>query len=369
MRMYVQNRCQITMVVRQCYLLGMSLLFVGCGVDDYRADLENERSAQMASDFEEATPEAFFTTSQQKDASEEFQKAIVKVAGAHFQSCAPLLKPDKRPIKIVRKLFEDEASHTDPKMCLDRRSSNVDYISFGKGSLEPDAGWLELKGGEVNSFQRYHCSGFVAATMAAGGHKYYRSQKSKDYSPRTFEIVKDFNRKDSCFFKPKLTKKVSLLPGDIINIGHGHVIRVLTVGSDPLGLSKVRKKKDCKKISKNNLDFTFAHSTSSKGIDGGTGVRVEHAKNATTSLVAKLSQLTKKMCLDKFKDGKVGGRISDTQYGTKKIGIWPFETEEKVWFGLRRHVGSSDPECSYDPLPVRGEDCLSNSCYEKVRSL
>ena len=44
-----------------------------------------------------------------------------------------------------------------------------------------------------------------------------------------------------------------MLPGDIINVSYGHAVRVLSVGDDPLGLSKIKKNLDCNDISQKNL--------------------------------------------------------------------------------------------------------------------
>ena len=109
---------------------------------------------------------------------------------------------------------------------------------------------LAPENGMINAFQRFNCSGFVAATMNADGLKYYESQESKFYSPRTSDINSDFKRKDSCFYKPRISRKVSIKAGDIINVSHAHVIRILKAGEDPLGLSNINEKAKCKDISR-----------------------------------------------------------------------------------------------------------------------
>lgn len=301
--------------------------------------------------------------------SQDAQRAMAMVTASHFQSCAPLLRPDENPREVMKQFFGKPESHTVPSKCSDRRSADFDYVSFAKGSFEPDAGRMEVSGGQVNAFQRYNCSGFLAATMAAGGHKYFRSQKSRDLTPRTHEIAEVFKRSDSCFVKPKLSQTASLLPGDVINVSHGHVIRILSVGPDPLGLGRVKSAGDCSKIKPENMDFIFVHSTSDESSGLKSGVRVESAKNASTSLVRRLGQLTREMCEERFKDGKVVGTLPDKKIATTTIGVWPFDEDKDQIFSLRRHVGAGVPECNFEPLSVRGSGCVAKSCYQSVLDL
>ena len=189
-----------------------------------------------------------------------------------------------------------------------------------KGSFEPDAGRLKNSNGKINALQRFNCSGFLAATMSAAGHKYYESQNDRFYSPRTHDVYKDFKRDNSCFFKPKISKKESILPGDILNTSYGHTIRILTVGKDPLGIKGVSKKSDCKKISHKRFNFTFAHSTSNDKTPGKNGVLVEEAKNSTTNIVKKLAGSLQDLCKAKFKKGTFKGTVKDKKTGERKVG-------------------------------------------------
>lgn len=342
-------------------------LLLSCGAEKTPQSTDSRSLAPTVTSQkseEESATEFFLASEREQSAS--FQRAMVSVAGSHFQSCAPMLYPNEPSKRMIRKFYGLEKSYTEPNQCRDRRSENLNYVSFGTGSYEPYAGRLALEEEQVNAFQRFNCSGFVAATMAAGGHKYYRGQESLDFSPRTHEINDIFNRADSCFYKPTLSKRVSLLPGDVINTSYGHVIRVLTVGKDPLGLRKIKRKSDCDKMKKRDLDFTFAHSTSIEKDGLKSGVRIEAAANATTSLVLKLVRLAKQMCKDNFEDGQIKGKIDDTQIGTKKVKFGPFTMIQDVHFSLRRHLGSTDAECSFEPAPVKGQSCLSESCFEMM---
>lgn len=295
-------------------------------------------------------------------ASKDMKDDIVKVLGAHFQSCAPILNPSKDVRDILDDYFNEKESYSTDS-CKDRRKDDLRYISFGTGSIKPNAGLLQESGGRVDALERFNCSGFVAATMTAGGLKYYKGQIDKFFSPRTHEIADIFKKSDSCFFKPKLSKNASLLPGDIINVGHSHAIRILTVGKDPLGLNQVKDKSDCKDISKKDLDFTFAHSTSRDKSDGVSGVRVEEARKSGISLIGKLVDSVRDMCKDKFKGGKIKGKLKDKKVGEKSFG--PFIKKDQI-FSLRRHFGKSKDSCSYSAPKVKGEECIDSACYEKV---
>ena len=120
--------------------------------------------------------------SEQKEESQYFQDAIIKVTGAHYQSCAPMLFPSEKPKNVIKDYFDEREEYKREKFCSDRRDDNLDYVSFSKGSLEPNAGRLKESRGMVDAMQRFNCSGFVAATMTAGGLKYYKGQKDKFYS-------------------------------------------------------------------------------------------------------------------------------------------------------------------------------------------
>ena len=96
-----------------------------------------------------------------------------------------------------------------------------------------------------------------------------------------------------------------MLPGDIINVSYGHAVRVLSVGDDPLGLSKIKKKSDCNDISQKNFDFTFVHSTSNNKTEGRNGVLVENAKNSTTSIIGKLAKYTEKLCKEEVQKRRI----------------------------------------------------------------
>jgi hypothetical protein len=308
-------------------------------------------------------------STQSVQTSQNFQNAIVTVFASHYQSCAPILNPNADPKSTIQKFLGKPESHAIPSQCKNRLSDDLDYVSFGKGTLEPDAGQMKISEGQIFVFQQYNCSGFLAATMASGGHKYYRAQQSHEFSPRTSDMDEIFKRKDNCFVKPKLSKEVSILPGDVINVSNGHVIRVLAVGEDPLGFSQVNTVSDCKRISKKNMNFLFAHSSSEKNSSGNNGVRVEHASNSSTSIIQKLAALTKKMCEKSFKKGTLSGILPDQKVGTVKYGWGYLSIERDQIFALRRHVGNTVEGCSFEPLKAYGESCLDPSCYRSVSEM
>jgi hypothetical protein len=303
-----------------------------------------------------------FNAKENADAND-MQRAIAKVMGAHFQSCAPILFPSQDVKSNLNRYFRSKESYT-TNNCTDRRDDDLRYVSFGKGSLDPNAGLLHESDGKIDALARFNCSGFVAATMSAGGLKYYKGQTSKFYSPRTHEIEDVFKKSDTCFFKPTLNKSRSILPGDILNVSHSHTIRVLSVGVDPLGLGQVEKKSDCDKISRKDLNFTYAHSTSRDKTEGVTGVRAELAKEPGPAIIENLVGQVKKMCRDKFERGDVEGIIADAKVGEKEFAGGLIRKDQI--FALRRHFGPSKDGCSFSAPEVKGGRCISDECYTKI---
>ncbi|MEN9824843.1 MAG: hypothetical protein RI953_588 [Pseudomonadota bacterium] len=295
--------------------------------------------------------------------SKQMQNDIARVMGAHFQSCAPLLHPGMDVKTILNKYF-DEIDDNLSKKCIDRRNDDLRYVSFGKGSLDPNAGLLQEINGKIDALARFNCSGFVAATMTAGGLKYFKGQTSKFYSPRTHEIADIFKRQDSCFFQPTLSKAMSILPGDILNVGHSHTVRVYSIGADPLGLGRIERKSDCEKISKKDLDFTYAHSTSRDKTEGVTGLRVENAKERGASIIETLLNAVRTMCRENFKDGDVAGVIEDKKVGEKEFAGGLVKYDQI--FALRRHIGTSNKSCTFNAPEVKGERCIQDKCYGKT---
>ena len=306
------------------------------------------------------------STSSQLNTADRAQSGIVAFTGAHFQSCAPLLNPNEDPVETMRDYWGEDESYTRQNRCTDRRDANFNYVSFMVGSMNPSAGQLKSRRGKLNAFGRFNCSGFVAGTLAAAGLKYHQNQSSRTFSPTTHELRSVFKRSDTCFYKPELSRDRSLLPGDIINLSAGHVVTVLSVGDDPLGLKDVSRKSDCDSIKKSNLDFVIAHSSSNQKGDF-SGVRVEEAKNASTSMMKKLAKYAKSFCRDTFSSG-LTGTLPDVKVGEKTYGVWPFQIKRPQVFALRRHYGEAKPNCAESTPQVRGKSCLRSACYEQVRA-
>ena len=302
----------------------------------------------------------------QLETAERAQRGIVTFTGAHFQSCAPLLNPNAHPVETMRSAWGTSASYTRTNRCTDRRNANLNYVSFMNGSIHPNAGQLKSRRGKLNAFARLNCSGFVAGTLAAAGLNYYVDQESRTFSPTTHELRSVFNRNDTCFYKPQLSREVSLLPGDIINVSAGHVVTVLSVGADPLGFNAIDSRSDCNRISASEFDFVIAHSSSN---DKGSmsGVRVEEAKNASTSIIRKLAKYAKKFCKNTFSDG-LEGHIDDVKVGERTYGVWPFQMKRDQVWALRRHYGEDKEGCQRSRAATRGASCLQTACRERVTS-
>ena len=302
----------------------------------------------------------------QVDTAQRAQTGITAFTGAHFQSCAPLLNPNDDPVETMRDYWGTAESFTRSSRCTDRRNANFNYVSFMVGSVNPSAGQLKSRGGKLDAFARFNCSGFVAGTLAAAGLKYHQGQSSRTFSPTTHELRSVFKRSDTCFYKPELSKVKSLLPGDIINVSAGHVITVLSVGEDPLGFKAVTQKSDCDNIKRSNLDFVIAHSSSNQKGDF-SGVRVEEAKEASTSIIRKLAKYAKDFCHAKFRSG-LSGKLDDVKVGDKTYGVWPLQVKRPQVWALRRHYGAAKANCTQSVPQTRGKACLKSACYQQVEA-
>jgi hypothetical protein len=301
-------------------------------------------------------------------------RGIVRYVGAHYQSCAPLLDPELPPDQVMIDHYAQPTSYTDPASCVDRRDADFRYLTFGnifedqgsgdpgEVSLDPNAGRMRLYQGELDSFVRVHCTGALAGSVAAADMKYHVGQTAKGYSPNTNDIETLIATGQHCFYNPPMTRDFSLLPGDIINVSAAHAVRVYEIGDDPLGLKQVQSIDDCDEIFKENLDFTFMHSTS---CDFYSGVHFQHTSNSTPNLIGKLAKAVRQMCRDNYNNGDIAGELPVLDLGEREFlgGLVSLPMRLRVL----RHVGPSVPECVWDPeMPVRSDECLLDSCYDQV---
>lgn len=299
---------------------------------------------------------------------------IVRYVGSHYQSCAPLLYLDLLPTKAMEDHFGLPTSHTYYDRCVDRRDADFRYLTFGnifedigdladgETSLDPNAGRMRLHDGEIDSFLRVHCTGALAGSVASGNMKYYVGQTKRDYSPNTIELETLIRDEEHCFVSPTMTRDLSLLPGDIINVSAGHAVRVFQIGEDPLGLKRVETVEDCDSIRRRDFDFYFVHSSST---DLYSGVHFQHTSGDTPSLIGTLADAVRQMCRESFVDGDIRGELPHLYLGDREFlgGL----VVKEMHFRVLRHVGPRVPECVWDPeMPVRGDDCLRETCYDEV---
>ncbi|MCB0406644.1 MAG: SH3 domain-containing protein [Bdellovibrionales bacterium] len=285
-------------------------------------------------------------------ASERTIRGLTKFVGSVYQSCGPMLNSNIAARRAQEISFGKESGRTNPRMCVDRRGSrNINYAFVGM-QLRRNRGAIE-----VDSFARTDCNGALSSILAGAGLRYFQNNDKALYLT-TQGLYEASKRKDFCMFNPILTKQYSLQPGDLINTSSNHSVMVYKVGPDPLGLNKIKSRKQCNQISRHNFDFTVFHSSNRKyNGERRNGPHFIEAKKLNSLAINHLALAVRRFCKDNFPD--LNGQLSSrTSYGRG-------QQSSKSYFSLFRHVGDKKPGCiKPQPTPVRGEQCLEEKCYE-----
>lgn len=188
------------------------------------------------------------------------------------------------------------------------------------------------------------CSGFVTGALRRMGLNMFPGEKFIPDNINTAALNTNARRSNSCLRFTEANKDISIVPGDIINIGSNHVIMVEKIGSDPLGLKKHLRNNTCGRLSKNDFDFEFLHS----GALAHFGVaRVHSSHPEMTGFMESLEVKVRQACNNiKNRNKSVLAR------STVSNGLSVF-----------RHAGDSIRGCKGEPEKFANEDCVSGCGY------
>lgn len=188
------------------------------------------------------------------------------------------------------------------------------------------------------------CSGFVTGAFRRMGLNMFPNQKFNPDNVNTAALNTNARRSNSCLRFTEATREVSIVPGDIINIGSNHVIMVDQIGSDPLGLKKHLKNNSCNRLTKDDFDFEFLHS----GALAHFGVaRVHSSHPEIAGFMDSLEVKVRQACNNiKNRNSSVLAR------STASNGLSVF-----------RHAGESIRGCKGEPEKFANEECVSGCGY------
>ena len=153
--------------------------------------------------------------------------------------------------------------------CQDVRENPLIYDYGGKPYVtaeERSSLNLFKNMGSGTSVLGIDCSGFVFASVAAGGLKLHPLKKLKAI------LVTGINSRMymdpeangmPCFSKVKMGVSGTLKPGDVVAIP-GHVLIIDSIGADPFGIQKISSSEKCASLNYRNFNFNVAQSSPSK---------------------------------------------------------------------------------------------------------
>lgn len=309
---------------------------------------------------------------------------LKKTLMTHFQSCAVIDTRDGKPAERLAAALAKEPLR---KNCVSRTGADFAWLEYGRAKPVTEKGEIRL-----DAFQRLWCSGYLGTGYAASGLNFVRQgharyverenrdpydlEKNKDpflpHQPVTAQIHRlvfgknenstETSNPESCLKVARFSREHSLLPGDFLVRSSNHIVQVLEVGKDPLGLKEKKSAADCEAISQKDLDFTFTHSSNSKG-----GVVVEAAKDsvvtdketgqvAPSSILKYLLEIARASCRQMIKNTIVKAPVvpSGVAYDDDKVVSFTSVLRNKFEAG-----------CTYQPVKLAHEECVAE-CVGKL---
>lgn len=188
------------------------------------------------------------------------------------------------------------------------------------------------------------CSGFVTGALRRMGLNMFPGEKFHPDNINTAALNTNARRRNSCLRFTEADKDVSIVPGDIINIGSNHVIMVEKIGPDPLGLKKHLRNNSCGRLSKNDFDFEFLHS----GALAHFGVARVHSSHPEIAGFMESLEVKVRQACNNIKNR----RTSVLARSTASNGLSVF-----------RHAGASIAGCKGEPEEFANESCVSGCGY------
>jgi hypothetical protein len=231
--------------------------------------------------------------------------------------------------------------------CFEVRNSPMIYDFGGKPNTVaavPNELNMFKDGGSGTSVLGIDCSAFVFSALALAGLKMDPDPKKVLKADLVHGIGSSAYKEPQsnglrCLDKIKVTKTVSIAPGDIIAI-NGHVNIVDSTGPDPFGLARAAGAADCTsaKLTSSGFDFVIAQSSPSKGGIGINRYRAKDYLNESSTYRTGLTAYAVAACKAKF-----GGNA----------------TVDSPNLSVIRHRRT--PECMAPRLVSRNMDCV-DSC-------
>jgi hypothetical protein len=193
--------------------------------------------------------------------------------------------------------------------CFEVRKSPMIYDFGGKPNTVasvPNELNMFKDGGSGTSVLGIDCSAFVFSSLALAGLKMDPDPKKVLKADLVHGIGSVAYKEPQsnglrCLDKIKVTKDVSVAPGDIIAI-NGHVNIIDSVGRDPFGLARAATVADCTtaKLTSSGFDFVIAQSSPSKGGIGINRYAARDYLNESSTFKTGLTAYAVAACRAKF---------------------------------------------------------------------
>lgn len=238
-----------------------------------------------------------------------------------------------------------ESTKPTSKSCFDVHASPLIYNYGGKPYVgvgeNPALDFFKIAGDGGNVLG-IDCSGFVYSALATSGLRLTRGKKIKAIYAQGIGSEMFANPEDnglSCLHHVDFQYNESLRAGDILATD-GHVVIIVRVGADPLGLKNFASDSECARdnVSVDNFDFDIVQSSTSKN---GIGVNKSAASGyfeKDMKLTAGLKALTVQACHAHFRHSTIASSSDEAS--------------------LVRHIGTSD--CLDDAIALAHESCVAS---------
>ncbi|MBH46830.1 MAG: hypothetical protein CME71_01525 [Halobacteriovorax sp.] len=184
------------------------------------------------------------------------------------------------------------------------------------------------------------CSGFITGALRRMGLKMNPREEFNPGMINTAAFNREASTSNSCLDFIEADRNISIVPGDIINIGSNHVIMVDEVGDDPLGLKRHSRNNTCGRLSKSDFDFKFLHS----GAAAHFGVARLNATHPEMSGFMSTLEVKVRQACNQIRNG------STTTLA---------QSSNARGLSVIRHAGDSKPGCKGEPEVFENEGCVS----------
>lgn len=247
--------------------------------------------------------------------------------------------------------------------CMDMKQTPPVYHygarpGFSEGGQTIDIFTSVRRGGQTTV--GLDCSAFISVALSAAGLKMNPGVRTAAANMTTSNGLVGMNERNSCFRRDALSTGSDLQAGDIV-AWNGHTLMVDQVGSDPLGIERLKtqgrlsNRTSCDRVTDEEimslLNFTILQSSGSGNFPAARMKAKDYAQYADVAL-DHFSNMFKMACYAQFSSDR-GTRL-----------------RSQVQTTLLRHKGDSDPRCSFpeESKPkLKNEEC-TQGCPQEVMS-